>query len=511
MKQSSHSRCWQSLPLVLVLTVLAGCSDNTTTSSQQTTGTASPSASVAAQPTSTISQLSSNEADLVIEGGQLIDMVGDDPTVVPVKGIVINDGTITSIVAFDSSESLPAAARTINASDRYIMPGLIDSHIHFRPWTPDAAIWRRTFLYYGVTTLQDFSPCGAHCKVADPNEWLVAYKELVNHSPISNGPTLYIGGMKLNGPHGESQDHAHHLQNVDEVVPYIDYLLSLGVDLITVEAELPPEFLKVALDEGAKRRVPVAGHSHDAREVIELGQRFIEHMYSITHSMTDERLDETFFSPDYDYLMDMNRAPEMIDYLIDKEVFVNPTMTSRYGLLSERAASFTREDEAMFEFGQLFSDTPEEFKPRILAAYQLAVDIDAERLSQMREGFEKIQEFLRMLTEAGGKVIAATDTTDAKMPGLTMHRELDMLVDAGITPYRALLGATRWPAEFLYKEDLIGTIEPGKLADILVLGANPVEDISNSRSIEYVVRKGTVQRTPEDCSVIEPPIAQSCW
>jgi len=128
----------------------------------------------------------------------------------------------------------------------------------------------------------------------------------------------------------------------------------------------------------------------------------------------------------------------------------------------------------------------------------------------MNEGFEKIQEFLRMLTEAGGKVVAATDTTDAKMPGLTMHRELDMLVDAGITPYRALLGATRWPAEFLYKEDLIGTIEPGKLADILILGSNPIEDISNSRDIEYVIRKGATLRTPEDCSVIEPPIAQSC-
>lgn len=498
MKQTSYSRF---LHIIFVLAVLIGCSDNTTTS-QQATSTR-PSSSVVTQP-------ASDEADLVIVGGQLIDMVSDDPTVMPIKGIVVNDGTITRIIAADSSESLPSAKETIDAGDGYILPGLIDSHIHFRPWTPDAAIWRRTFLYYGVTTLQDFSPCGARCKVADPNEWLVAYKELVNNSPISNGPTLYIGGIKLGGPEGPAQDHAHHLQSVDEVLPYIDNLMSLGVDFITVEAELPPEFLKIALEEGARRRVPVAGHSHDAREVIELGQKFIEHMYSIAHSMTDERLDETFFSPDYDYLMDMERAPEMIDYLIEKEVFVNPTMTSRYGRLSDRAPSFTREDEALFEFGEVFSDTPEAFKPRILAAYKLREGVDEERLNQMREGFEKIQEFLRMLTEAGGKVIAATDTTDAKMPGLTMHRELDMLVDAGITPYRALLGTTRWPAEFLYKADLIGTIEPGKRADILVLGSNPVEDISNTRDIEYVIRKGTVQRSPEDCSVIEPPISLSC-
>jgi imidazolonepropionase-like amidohydrolase len=497
MKLFSKYRHGLLLPLIMILSALTACTDPTTSPSQETS--------------SGSSGASTNQVDLVIQGGQLLDMVGDEPNLVPIKGIVVNDGSISSIIAADSSEPLPAAERTIAANDSYIMPGLIDAHIHFRPWTPDAAIWRRTFLHYGVTTLQDFSPCGARCKVANPNEWLLEYKELVNNSPISNGPTLYIGGIKLGGPESPPQDHAHNLHSVDEVVPYIDNLMNLGVDFITVEAELPPEFLKVALEEGARRRVPVAGHSHDAREVIELGQKFIEHMYSIAHSMTDERLDEEFFSPDYDYLMDMERAPEMIQYLIDNEVFVNPTMTSRYGRLSHRAASYNEEDKSLFEFGQLFSDTPEVFKPRIYAAYQLDEDIEPERLSQMREGFEKIQEFLRMLTEAGGMVIAGTDTTDAKMPGITMHRELDMLVDAGITPYRTLLSATRWPAEFLYKEDLIGTVEPGKKADILILGSNPAEDIANSRDIQYVIHKGTVQRTPEDCSVIEPPISQTCW
>ena len=85
-----------------------------------------------------------------------------------------------------------------------------------------------------------------------------------------------------------------------------------------------------------------------------------------------------------------------------------------------------------------------------------------------------------------------------------------MLVDAGITPYRALLGATRWAAEFIHRIDLVGTLEAGKTADILLLGSNPVDDIINSRDIRYVIKKGTVQRSPEDCSVIEPPISQTC-
>lgn len=85
-----------------------------------------------------------------------------------------------------------------------------------------------------------------------------------------------------------------------------------------------------------------------------------------------------------------------------------------------------------------------------------------------------------------------------------------MLADAGITPYRVLLGATRWPAEMTYKDDSIGTIEEGKQADIAILDSDPVADINNSRDILYVIKSGTVLRSPTDCSVIIPPISISC-
>ena len=85
-----------------------------------------------------------------------------------------------------------------------------------------------------------------------------------------------------------------------------------------------------------------------------------------------------------------------------------------------------------------------------------------------------------------------------------------MLADAGIAPYRILLGATRWPAEMTYKNKLIGTIEQGKQADIVLLGSDPTTDIRNSRDIRYVIKAGTVLRGPTDCSVIMPPVSVSC-
>ena len=487
---------------------IAGCSGGTP---QSPAGSTAQDPAGVSQQSSAESQPGANEPDLVIRGGWLLDMVSDEPNPVRIKGLIIRDGNVADILAADSSEELPDAAEVIDASSDYILPGLIDPHVHFRPWTPSAAIWRRGHRYYGVTTLQDFSPCGSDCKVADANEWLLAFKDLVNNSPISSGPALYIAGKKLDGgPEAEPQAHGHILNSPDEVAPYIDYLAGLGVDLINLETYLPAEYRRIAVEEGIKRRLPVTGHSTDAKEVILAGEKFIEHMYPIVHSMADEPPDH-MVSPDFDYLMDLSKAPDMIKLIVENDVYINPTMTSRYGRLSERAETFTREDEELFKFGQLYSDTPEEFRPRILAAYRLSDDIDETKLQNFRDGFQKIQSFLQQLSEAGGMIVAGTDTTAAKMPGLTMHRELDMLVDAGITPYRALLGATRWPAQMIYKDDLIGTIETGKQADILILGSNPADDIANTRDIRYVIRQGSIQRSPDDCSVIEPPISQSCW
>ena len=91
-----------------------------------------------------------------------------------------------------------------------------------------------------------------------------------------------------------------------------------------------------------------------------------------------------------------------------------------------------------------------------------------------------------------------------------MHREMQLLVDAGVSPGRVLLGATRFPAEMLRKNDLIGTIETAKQADMLLLGSNPVVDIANSKDIQYVIRKGKMVSAGDQCSVILPPVSQTC-
>ena len=199
--------------------------------------------------------------------------------------------------------------------------------------------------------------------------------------------------------------------------------------------------------------------------------------------------------------------------MVDNGVYLNPTLVGRYGDLSERASSFIAEDEALLKFGQIYSiglGNPDRLYERVLSDFKLPENIDASELQRLREGYTKVQSFLKLFSEAGGLVITATDNTMTKLPGITMHREMQLLVDAGVSPGRVLLGATRFPAEMLRKNDLIGTIETAKQADMLLLGSNPVVDIANSKDIQYVIRKGKMVSAGDQCSVILPPVSQTC-
>src|SRR5687768_14861651 len=166
-------------------------------------------------------------ADLVIRGGRLLDMVSDEPDLRPIKGLVISDGAIDRIVPANSSEDLPSAETMVEAGTNIVIPGLVDSHIHFRPWVPEAA------LHFGVTTVFDTGPCGVECG-NDPNGFIIDHAQALN-APEANGPTMYYTGIKLDGPQGVEAIEVYRLQSLDEIPQRIDGLLGLGASGIKVE------------------------------------------------------------------------------------------------------------------------------------------------------------------------------------------------------------------------------------------------------------------------------------
>lgn len=450
-------------------------------------------------------------ADLVILGGTLLDMVADEAAPRPIRALVVRGGKIERIIEAGSGQDVPAAASTIDAAGLFILPGFFDAHVHFRPFLPDASIWKRASNYYGITSLFDTGPCGDRCAETgiDPNEWIRAYKDYMNSAPVSDGPTLYITGRRiqdLNGTHPLGV----RLSSRAEIAAYLDELLDLGVDGVKVESTLPADLRAVVVEEAAARGLPVVGHSRDANESIAAGMTFIEHMWPITSSVATSDPGEKFNSPQHDYLLDLEHAPPLIEAMLEHGVYVNPTMLGRYGYFAASMRDQAAVDLASFEFGGMFSDLPDATKAAVRRWWARADEWTNERLERHRQGLENVRAFLRSYTEAGGRVLAATDSGEDKLVGIGLHREMAMLAEAGISPYRVLLGATRWPAEMAGKADSIGTLTPGKDADIVLSGADPTADIANSLAIAWVVNQGVVVRSPDDCSVIRPPTAVTC-
>jgi hypothetical protein len=490
-----------------IMALLTACSSEDQTQ-QQAQITPAPAAPVTPAPMA----ITVPAADLVIQGGVLLDMVADEPEPRPIKGLVVRDGKIDRIIAANSSEALPEAANTINAGTNYVIPGLIDAHVHFRVWLPGAPIWKRASLHYGITTLFDTGPCGEICDETgqEPNEWIKAYKDFMNSNPDNpDGPSLYITGRRIQDKAGKHPA-GEKLETREEISAYMDSLVALGVDGIKVESSVPGDMRAIVMEEANARGLPVVGHSSDAYETINAGMKFIEHMWPVTSSTLTGDCPEPLSSRRCDYLIDLEKSPALIQTMVDNIVYLNPTLYGGWGAIADSIASGAQEDERAMQPGELYGDMPERFKQGVIRWWSRSESLDAEMLETQKESLAKVGAFLKMLSEAGGRILAATDAGDDKLVGVSLHREMKMLSDAGINPYKVLLGATRWPAEMTYKDDIIGTIEEGKNADILILGANPVENIINARNIQYVVRLGKIMRSPEDCSVIMPPTSLSC-
>jgi imidazolonepropionase-like amidohydrolase len=418
------------------------------------------------------------DADLLIRGGRLLDLTSEQPNVRAIKGLVVGNGRIDRIIAADSDEQLPSAREVIDAGDNVVMPGLIDAHIHFRPWVPEPA------LHYGVTTVFDTGPCGADCG-DDPNGFITGHAKALN-APPANGPTMYYTGMKLDGPDGIEALEIYRVQSLEEIPEKVDWLLGLGASGIKVEENLPADFRGKVVEEASRRGLPVVGHSKDARESIAVGMKFIEHMDPIMNVVAKDGRDDQ---------VDFAKAQELIRLMVENEVYLNPTLVGRYGAVSPRAQEFYEEDKKLLETG-VFAKVPESHRERYLNGSLSAQNLSSEEKARRVRGYENVQRFIREFSEQGGLLLAATDMGNSRMPGIALYREMQLIVDAGVPPYKALLGATRYAAAMMKKADLIGTLEPGKQADILLLNSDPAEQIAAVKDIRYVIRKGKIVRAP---------------
>ncbi len=415
------------------------------------------------------------DGTLVLEGGTLIDGTGRSPIR---DAVIVIEGSRIKAVGSRGQVRYPANARVIRTDGRTLLPGLVDPHVHIRDYMPPM------FLRYGVTTVAD---------THDPTEWSLAQRDAINSGRI-RGPRTFVSGERAANTR-EGNPPSIPLQTVDEARAYVRKLVAMGVDLIKVDSSISYDQLRAVIEEATAAGRVVVGHSQNIRKAAEVGLKYMEHTNTLTEAILEAMGRTARVTSDQRgadiALMDTTLFPPLIAFMVKQGVYVNPTLAAQWRSSTPRGPEWAAA-------AQIVRDPGLAFVPADVRESWTRPDSRAPN----REGYAKMAEFIRKYAEAGGKVVSATDA--GFMPGLSMHYEMQMVSDIGVPPMKVIQGATLWAAESIGQAKNLGSVEPGKLADILVVEGDPLDDIATTKNVRMVIKDGQVLDTTYDPRFVNP-------
>jgi imidazolonepropionase-like amidohydrolase len=400
--------------------------------------------------------------------------------------VIVRDGVIVQIG--DAKKiKVPAGAQRIDGAGKFLIPGLTDMHTHLftDDEFPDALVEdeMKVMIAYGVTTIR--------LMIGTP-EHLTLRKKSASGEILA--PTIYAAS-----PHftGRKQPNAHLVNTEAEARAAVVKSKQDGYDFIKVTTFLKPEVYEAIIDEARKQNIRVVGHA-DSRSVglaraLKAKQQ-IEHLDSYLEALLPENSpvkgsvsDLYVYNPknweSIDYL-DESKIPELARSTVAANPFFVPTLhlfkfTFGKGRTEE---SFLAQPDIRFYPKKVVDSWTGGSKRYLSTAAPI----------EKREKYIAIRnKLVKAIHDAGGRVMAGSDTPEWLMLyGYTLHLELIDLRDAGLSNYAALEAATRNPALFFGTIDKTGTIEKGKRADLVLLDANPLDDIANTQKRAGVMLKG---------------------
>jgi imidazolonepropionase-like amidohydrolase len=399
--------------------------------------------------------------------------------VTPSATIVVGAGRIVRIVATATGLSLPKAAREIDAPGRTLLPGLIDAHVHVAGWALPL------FLRYGVTTVRDLHN--------DPGYILPLMRD-----DAPEQPRIVAAGALLDGT-GSPWPRAIEVATLGEARSAVRRQVEAGVGVISVSTRLHPAMIAVIVQEARARGLPVAAQAGQATatEIAAAGARSLELLSGVSDAASDD-VDRVRRA--HDSLMAgwtaserewprvaSDRLSQVAAALVRNGVTVVPAL-----VLHEALA---RLDDPTLKSAAAIANVP----PSVLASDWDPASILSRNswtpaiLQEFKRALPMQQQFVQQFVRAGGRVVAGTDTPQPYVvPGLSLHRELQLLVASGLSPAAAIRSATVDAAELLGVSDQTGSITVGKAADLMVVEGDPLTDIRATARIAVVVRAGRV-------------------
>lgn len=406
--------------------------------------------------------------------------------------VVIKKNRIDSI-AKHGIISPSMKTQVVNGTGKYLIPGLWDMHAHSAggpsaPW--DTKVILPLYIANGVTGIRDM---GGNLQILQRRKQSIDRGELL-------GPHMYISGPFLNG--GKPYEYSITTNSPDEARRAVDKLASEHVDFIKILSEVPRETYFAIAEESKKQKLTFAGHVPDsisAAEASAAGQRSIEHLSGLTLACSREESElrnrradaiqkgdnNAFHAAGMRTLdtYDPDKARALFAEFKKNETWQVPTLS--WWRVQSQTDSVSASDP-LLKYVPASARSNQEWN-----LDQIRQSTSPELLADLKRAMSRYIELARSLHEAGVPIMTGTDSPDPWVfPGFSLHDELELLVESGFTAGQALRAATYNPAEFIGKLSDYGMAEKGLVADLVLLDANPLIDIHNTRKISAVIVGG---------------------
>jgi hypothetical protein len=449
---------------------------------------------------------------LALSGATLIDGRGGPPQNNSV--VILKNNRIQSVGTLPQF-AIPPAAQVVDIRGKFILPGFVDAHAHI---TLDAVAVQVVDGVPGVSIAYDeetsrglLSNMLAHgiTNLRNPGGSAaigVTLRESVRSGELP-GPAIVTAGELISAVPFDGLTTP--VTSGEQIVAEINRQAAIGVDCIKLYHDLPENHFSIAIEAAHRLGLPAIAHTGAISwtRASQLGIDSLLHIMPISPDLLDPAIRENYLSirrPGafeffewYEHVdLDSPQILGMLSELSRNQVFVDPTL-----VMFE--AVFKGNDPAVIDNPAL-QQVPARLVDNWRNYFNMNIGWSSQDFSRASAVWPKVRQLTLALHQAGVPLAVGTDVGNPWIvPGDSFHREMALLVEAGIRPLAVLSMATLKGAELLGIDDESGSVEPGKLANLVILDADPVADINNTRKLASVIREG-IMKSPDDYRVIYP-------
>lgn len=448
--------------------------------------------------------------DIIISNVNVIDAI--DGKVIQGQDVIIEDGIIKKILPV--GESKLQSSRLLNGKGKYLIPGFINTHAHMRE------NFSRPLLAFGITTVRDPGPVAEE---GIPGASLgISLRDCLNAGEAV-GPRMLTAGRKINNsdvfdptPEQDTGDtgvtgNFLEVRSEEDIRKEVQHQSDVGYDFIKLYMGIDSSLLHAAVDEAVKQNIKVIGHLKTTSWTEAAGSGIDGLMHSCNEGPTWELLEPSVREV-YDWstwpssmrswaatvssiTLEGSRWEALINALVINRTEVNPTLAIFEGFCWADESSHLAQEQPPF--------APENYAARWQNHWQSQSNfmsaqgfVDAD-FKAFKTAFSTSLKMIGAMHARGVLLTAGDDVGGQMTPGVSFHRELKLLTDAGISNMDVIKIATRNGAEALGILDEVGTIESGQRADLVILNQNPIDDILNTLSVDAIIHDGVIYK-PKD-------------